>query len=170
MPQQERKKGIPRSREAIASLDVKDANRESILNDGLVARIGEILGQAQVMRAPNAVFGEWLLKTPSGVIMGFSVCPAIRGRVMSADVLAHDRVKISYNESDQGKTVYMKGICDINLVRGEDDSSAVEFVQRTDKYTRIVEVSEKGVIIDGKGSATNIPRRFVKDFSFFPLF
>lgn len=170
MSQSERKKGVPRSREAIASLDLKDPNREPILNDGLVTRIGEILGQAQVMRAANVVFDQWLLRDPSGVIMDFSVCPAIRGRVMSADVLAHDRVKISYRESGQGKTVYMKGICDINLIRGEDGSSAVEFVQRTDKCTRTVEVSGNGVLIGGNGSATSIPRRFVKDFSFLPLF
>lgn len=169
MPQAERKNGAPYSREEIGALDVKDCERGPILNDGLVARIGETLNGAKVVRNANVVLDGWHVTVPDGLIMDFCVYPKTRGRVMSADVLAHDSVKIFYKEGEVEKTAYMKGICAISLVKSDDGTSAVEFVQKTDKYSRRIVVSDKGVNVSGNGAATKIPRRFVKDFYFFPL-
>ncbi len=166
MPQAERKDGSLTVRENLAVLDVKNADREPILNDGLVARIGEILGQAAVVWDKKFFIDQWCLTTPDGKIMDFCVFPTRRGRVSSADVLAHDSVKIAYKDGEIAKTAYMKGISAIGMIKDDDGTVAVEFVQKTDKGTRRIEVSDKGVVVGGNGTRSSIPHRFTKDFYF----
>jgi hypothetical protein len=61
----------------------------------------------------------------------------------------------------------MKGISGISLVKDDDGTVSVEFVQRTDKNTRRIEVSDKGVALSGNVTGRKIHHRFIKDFRFF---
>lgn len=167
MPQTERKNGDQRAREVLASLDVKSDDREPILNNDLIAAIGGILGQATVTSSEHSIFNRWNLVTADGKIMELCAYTTRRGRVSSADVLAYDSLRIVYKEGEAPKAACMRGISDIGLVKDDDGTVSVEFVQKTDKNTRRIEVSDKGVTIAGNATGRNIPHRFIKDFQFF---
>lgn len=161
----ERKNGIVLSREILASLNVTSEDRVAILNDDLVARIGTILGQTASVN-PNLFYKGWHLESPTGTQIELCSYETVLGRVSSADILAGDSIDISYTEDGEIKKSSMKGISDIALLKHIDGTETVEFVQKTDKQTHSIKVSNKAVSVSGKRSPRNIPRRYVKDFSF----
>lgn len=161
----ERSNGNLPHREILASLNVTGDDRKPILNDDLVARIGSILGQTAAANL-NLVYKGWHLESPTGSQIELCSYETVRGRVSSADILASDSIDITYTQDGKIKRSSMKGISDIALLKDVDGAESVEFVQRTDKQTLSIKVSNKGVSINGKRSPRNIPRRYVKDFSF----
>lgn len=169
MPQTERKNASLEDRELLAALNAKSDDREPILNDGLVSRISGILGQASVVQSESLSFepfNRWNLTTSDGKILDLFAYPTKRGRVGSADILAYDCLRITYEEDMEMKTAYMQGISEIALLKDEDGTASVEFVQKTDKRTNRIKVSNKGVVVGGNGSGRTMPLRFIKGFTF----
>lgn len=166
MSKAERRDADRRARESIAALDVRNAEREPILNGEVVARIGAVLSDAEVAYLENLSIDQWNVVMPDGKAIELRTYPTKRGRVGSADVFAHDSVKITYKEGEGLKTAFMKGISGISLLKDDDGTVSVEFVQKTDKGTDRIEVSDKGVAVGGNGTRWKIPHRFIKEFYF----
>lgn len=162
----ERESGNLPQREILATLDVKSEDRQPILNDELATVIGRILGQVQPVKSHTPIYSRWYLETPDGKIIDLHSYATRLGRVGSADFLAHDSVSITYKEDGRLNTTCMEGISNITQLTHVDGTVSVEFVQKTDKRTRLVEVSNKGVVVSEKKSERMIPQRYIRNFSF----